>query len=125
MSVRSATRPSLALITSLSKFFFVYGNIWVKTNLICDIRHRRTHEQQQNGEQVSFSEEDLENEEDQLVALEEESPESEHAYLNMPTSTSDIPTPMTSMSTGTNNMNGATMNGTTIGTPHMIAAHNY
>jgi transcription factor STE12 len=96
-----------------------------KKSLICDIRHRRTHEQQQNGEPVSFSEEDLENEEDQLVALEEESPESEHAYLNMPTSTSDIPTPMTSMSTGTNNMNGATMNGTSIGTPHMIAAHNY
>lgn len=93
--------------------------------LTYSIRHRRTHEQQQNGEPVSFSEEDLENEEDQLVALEEESPESEHAYLNMPTSTSDMPTPLTSMSTGTANMNGAAMNGTNIGAPHMIVAQHY
>jgi len=88
-------------------------------------RHRRTHEQQQNGEPVNFSEEDLENDEDQLVALEEESPESEHAFLNMPSTSSDMHTPMTAMSTGTSNMNGASMNGTTIGAPQMVAAHNY
>ena len=123
MSARSATRHSLALITLLSKSFSL-PYYFVKILIYC-IRHRRTHEQQQNGEPVSFSEEDLENEEDQLVALEEESPESEHAYLNMPTSTSDIPTPMTAMSTGTANMNGATMNGTNIGTPHMIVAQHY
>jgi transcription factor STE12 len=89
-------------------------------------RHRRTHEQQQNGEPVSFSEEEVENDEDQLGALEEESPESEHAFLNLPSTASDMPTPMTSMSTGTSNMNGASMNGTTIGTPQMVhAAANY
>lgn len=49
-------------------------------------RHRRIHEQQQNGESVeNFSEEDLEGEQDLhgLGALEEEeSPETENVYLN-------------------------------------------
>jgi hypothetical protein len=48
------------------------------------IRHRRIHEQQQNGESVdNFSEEDLENDHDHLGSLEEESPEAEHAYLHV------------------------------------------
>jgi hypothetical protein len=47
------------------------------------IRHRRIHEQQQNGESIeNFSEEDLEEGQDQLGSLEEESPQSEHAYIN-------------------------------------------
>jgi hypothetical protein len=45
-------------------------------------RHRRIHEQQQNGEAIDgFSDEELEADADHLVSLEEESPESEHAYL--------------------------------------------
>jgi len=51
-------------------------------------QHRRIHEQQQNGETVeNFSEEDLENEHEHLGSLEEESPESEHAYINVNGST--------------------------------------
>src|ERR1700744_5949417 len=45
-------------------------------------RHRRIHEQQQNGEAIdAFSDEELEADQDHLVSLEEESPESEHAFL--------------------------------------------
>ncbi|KAF2841459.1 STE-domain-containing protein [Patellaria atrata CBS 101060] len=59
-------------------------------------QHRRTHEPRPDGEPVgNYSEEDLENDEDQLGSLEEESPESEHAYLpsglSMSTSISDLP----------------------------------
>jgi hypothetical protein len=92
-------------------------------------RHKRTHEQQQNGEPIvdNFSEEDLEGEDGHIIDLEHElhdSPESDHAYLNL-----NIPNtipenyPPTSMSTGTSTMNGANMNGTSI-TP-MISAHHY
>ena len=91
------------------------------------LRHRRTHEQQQNGEVVdSFSEEDLDNEDHHLVSVEEESPESEHAYLsNMPATTADLTAAaMTSMSTG-GNVNGASMNGTSMAPPQMLIAHNY
>ncbi|KIW09570.1 uncharacterized protein PV09_00444 [Verruconis gallopava] len=89
-------------------------------------QHKRTHEQQQNGEPVvdNFSEEDLEADESQLIDLEHDSPESDHGYLNL-NIPSTIPEnyPPSSMSTGTTNMNGATMNGTSI-TP-MISAQNY
>jgi len=91
-------------------------------------RHRRTHEQQQNGEPIGdFSEEDLDNDVDPLASLEEESPISEHAYLassmGMPTSMSDMSPAMT-MNTGTP-VNGPTMNGTSMGPPQMISAQNY
>jgi transcription factor STE12 len=90
-------------------------------------RHRRIHEQQQNGESIdNFSEEDMENEHDHLISLEEEqSPEQEHALLDM---TSNGPVldmgPAMSMNTGTH-MNGASMNGTSMAPPQMIAAHHY
>lgn len=110
------------------------------------VRHKRTHEQQQNGEPiVDFSEEDFENDEHNIGELDQESPESEHAYLSgpmsIPTSLSDLHThsplghthspmghthsPMGSMSTGTNHMNGPSMNGTSMGPPQMVSAHNY
>jgi transcription factor STE12 len=102
-------------------------------------QHRRTHEQSQNGEAIdNFSEEDLENELDNLGALEEESPESEHAYLSagmgMPNNSSAELSPgMTMNSSPGMTMNTATpfngpmMNGTSMsmGPPQMIAAHNY
>ncbi|KAF2422069.1 STE-domain-containing protein [Tothia fuscella] len=95
-------------------------------------QHKRTHEQQQNGEPVidNFSEEDFENDEHNIIDLEQDSPESEHAYLAGPMMTTSLSaesmhTPMGSMSTGGNHMNGATMNGTSMGPPQMVAAHNY
>jgi len=73
-----------------------------------------------------YSEEDFQNEEDQLVSLEEESPDSEHSYLasslSMPSAT------MAEMSGGMNGMH-ALMHGTSMsmggGGGHMIAAQNY
>ncbi|KAF2143028.1 uncharacterized protein K452DRAFT_307908 [Aplosporella prunicola CBS 121167] len=64
-------------------------------------QHRRTHEPRQEGDPLpSFSEEELENDEDGLGALEEESPESLSAAndympsgLSMSTSLADLPTP--------------------------------
>ncbi|KAE9983668.1 hypothetical protein BLS_009661 [Venturia inaequalis] len=98
-------------------------------------QHKRTHEQQQNGEPIidSFSEEDFENDEHNLVELDQDSPESEHAYLpsgmNIPTTMHEMHQggmqTMGSMSTGTNNMNGPQFNGTSMGPPQMVAAHNY
>jgi len=98
-------------------------------------QHKRTHEQQQNGEPIvdSFSEEDFENDEQNIIDLDQESPESEHAYLaggmGIPTSLhemqSGMQTPMGPMSTGTNNMNGPQFNGTSMGPPQMVAAQNY
>jgi transcription factor STE12 len=94
-------------------------------------QHRRTHEQSQNGEAIdNFSEEDLDNDLDNLGALEEESPESEHAYLSvgmgMATNSSAELSPGMTMNTG-NSFNGPMMNGTSMsmGPPQMIAAHNY
>jgi transcription factor STE12 len=93
--------------------------------LTSSFRHKRTHEQQQNGEPIidDFNEEDLEGEDGQLIDLEHESPESDHAYLtmNIPSTIPEHYTP-TSMSTGTH-MNGSSMNGTHI-TP-MLSAHHY
>ncbi|ORY16112.1 transcription factor steA [Clohesyomyces aquaticus] len=80
-------------------------------------QHRRTHEPRQDGEPLSsYDEDDLENEDEQLGSLEEESPESGNDYLgsslNIPASISDIPGPLSM--------------GTTMGPPqHLIAAHNY
>ncbi|KAF2095246.1 STE-domain-containing protein [Rhizodiscina lignyota] len=92
-------------------------------------QHRRTHEQQQNGEPITaFSEEDLEGEDDQLASLEEESPESEHAYLTNMTLATSTPT-MTSASLADMSPHmHAGLHGTsmTMGPPQtMIAAHNY
>jgi len=95
-------------------------------------QHRRIHEQQQNGESIeNFSEEDLENDGDGLVALEEESPESEHAFLatglgglgNSTVSLHDM-SPVMNLNTG-NSVNGPSMNGTSMGPPQMIAAQNF
>jgi transcription factor STE12 len=94
-------------------------------------RHRRTHEQQQNGEPIdSFSEEDLDNDADQLVSLEEESPEpgAEQAYFTSAmghghSNSLDLGPAMGSMNTGT--PVNAAMNGTSMAPPQMIAAHNY
>jgi transcription factor STE12 len=98
--------------------------------LIYHLRHKRTHEQQQNGEPIvdSFSEEDFDVDDQHIVDLEQESPESEHAYLagsmSIPTTISEMQS-MGPMSTGTNNMNGPQFNGTSMGPPQMVAAHNY
>lgn len=92
-------------------------------------RHRRTHEQQQNGEPVSF-EDDMENEGEGLESL-EESPSPEHAYLSTgnhlsishttPTMSHNALANMPSMHTH-NGMNG-TMS---MGQPqHLLAAHNF
>lgn len=96
-------------------------------------QHRRTHEQGQNGELLdSFSEEDLENELDTLGSLEEESPESEHAYLSVGmgmshASQSELSPGMTMTLSNTPSYLGPMMNGTSMsmGPPQMIAAHNY
>ncbi|KAF2669218.1 STE-domain-containing protein [Microthyrium microscopicum] len=92
-------------------------------------QHRRTHEQQQNGEPIdNFSEDELDNEVDALAALEEESPESEHAYLasgmGLPNGSMPDMSPAMTMNTGTP-VNGPSMNGTSMGPPQMIAAQNY
>jgi len=94
-------------------------------------QHRRIHEQQQNGEAIdNFSDEDLENDNDNdpLVSLEEESPESEHAYLSAGlggvSNTMQEMSPALSMNTGTP-VNGPSMNGTSMGPPQMVTAQNY
>jgi transcription factor STE12 len=80
-------------------------------------QHRRTHEPRQDGEPLAgFSDEDLENDDDHLGSLEEESPDSGNDYLtsslNIPSSISDIPGPL--------NM------GASMGPPQqLISAHNY
>ena len=99
------------------------------------LRHKRTHEQQQNGEPIidSFSEEDFENDEHNIVDLEQDSPESEHSYLpggmSIPTTLHEMHQggmqTMGPMSTGTGNMGGPQFNGTSMGPPQMVAAHNY
>jgi len=92
-------------------------------------QHRRTHEQQQNGEPIEdISENELENGEDGLLALDEESPISEHAYLahsglSQNPSLADM-SPAMSMNTGTP-VHAAHMNGTSMGPPQMVAAQNY
>ncbi|OCK84788.1 STE-domain-containing protein [Lepidopterella palustris CBS 459.81] len=81
-------------------------------------QHRRTHEPRQDGEPPlpNFSDEDLENDEDHLGSLEEESPDSGNDYLtsslNIPASISDIPGPLSM--------------GTSMGPPQqLISAQNY
>ncbi|KAF1986033.1 STE-domain-containing protein [Aulographum hederae CBS 113979] len=95
-------------------------------------QHRRTHEQNSNGEPLNFSEEDLEGEDDNLVSLEEESPESEHAYLatnmGMPTSMAEMQS-MNSMH-GMNGGGGLSMNGGSMSMgqqqqQQLVAAQNY
>ena len=79
-----------------------------------------------------MSDEELENENendhDHLISLEEESPESEHAYLSTGLGgvSQAIPdmSPALSMNTGTP-VNGPSMNGTNMGPPQMIIAQNY
>jgi transcription factor STE12 len=111
-------------------------------------RHRRIHEQQQNGEAIdAFSDEELEADADHLVSLEEESPESEHAFLtgaglmsgggggghhshhnslsgvnmNMMQHHGGVGLEMgPAMAAG-----GAGMNGTSMGPPQMVAAQNF
>ncbi|KAF2866619.1 STE like transcription factor-domain-containing protein [Massariosphaeria phaeospora] len=85
-------------------------------------QHRRTHEPRQDGEPLSYDEEDLEGEGEHLDSLGEDSPDSSHDYMSgmvqlpssmgdMPVSIADIPGPM---SMGP------------MGPPHqLIAAHNY
>ncbi|KAI4131136.1 MAG: hypothetical protein LQ347_003102 [Umbilicaria vellea] len=53
-------------------------------------RHRRTHEPRADGELGSYSDEDLENEENDFGALDEDSPPADHSYLSgaMPTASS-------------------------------------
>ncbi|KAI9661614.1 MAG: homeodomain transcription factor ste12 [Bathelium mastoideum] len=81
-------------------------------------RHKRTHEANKDGEPLSsFSEEDLEGDDDQLGSLEEESPQSDQGLLSagmgLPTSLADMPTSL-----------GA-LDGTGLGGSHMIAAQNF
>ena len=45
-------------------------------------RHRRTHEARPDGEVGSYSDEELEIEENEFGAVEEESPQSHHNYLH-------------------------------------------
>lgn len=53
-------------------------------------RHRRTHEPRADGELGSYSDDDLENEENEFGALDEDSPPPDHSYLSgaMPTASS-------------------------------------
>ena len=82
-------------------------------------RHRRTHEPRQDGEPLSFEEDELEGEDEHLGSLGEESPEDsghfiDTANLSIPNSISDIPGPM---SMGLN---------TSMAPPqHLMAAPNY
>ncbi|KAF2747737.1 transcription factor steA [Sporormia fimetaria CBS 119925] len=79
-------------------------------------QHRRTHESRQDGEPLSFDEEELEGEEEQLHSLEEESPDSGNDYLS---SLTHIPTSLPDMS-------GPLSMGTSMAPPQqLIAAHNY
>jgi transcription factor STE12 len=70
----------------------------------------------------------MDNDLDQLASLEEESPISEHAYLasgmGMPVSSMSDMSPAMAMSTGTP-VNGASMNGTSMGPPQMVSTQNY
>lgn len=110
-------------------------------------RHRRIHEQQQNGEAIdAFSDEELENDQDHLVSLEEESPESEHAFLTNAAglmsggsgghhshhnSLSGVGMNMMQHHGGLVEMSpamaagGPGMNGTSMGPPQMVAAQNF
>jgi transcription factor STE12 len=111
-------------------------------------RHRRIHEQQQNGEAIdAFSDEELEADQDHLVSLEEESPESEHAFLtgaaglmsgggggghhSHHNSLSGVNMNMMQHHGGLVEMSpamaagGAGMNGTSMGPPQMVAAQNF
>jgi hypothetical protein len=104
-------------------------------------RHRRTHEQNQNGEPIAnISEDDAEevdfnvDEDAGLGSLEEESPGSEHAYLTssqaqgltLPTTTPTLTSPTlnldapSSMSAGFGGHGGLSM-----GQGQMIAANHY
>ncbi|KAF2004419.1 transcription factor steA [Amniculicola lignicola CBS 123094] len=78
-------------------------------------QHRRTHEPRADGEPLSsFDEDELDNDDENLHSLEEESPESGNDYLlpNIPVSISDIPGPLSM--------------GTSMDQPqHLIAAHHY
>lgn len=47
-------------------------------------RHRRTHEARPDGEMGSYSDEELELEENEFGAVEEESPQTHHTYLRDP-----------------------------------------
>ncbi|KAF2086933.1 STE-domain-containing protein [Saccharata proteae CBS 121410] len=82
-------------------------------------QHRRTHEPRQDGDPIgSYSDEELENDEDQLGSLEEESPGSTNDYmpsgLSISTSLSDLPGSIPGM------------NATSMGPTHqMLAASNY
>lgn len=49
-------------------------------------RHRRTHEARPDGEMGSYSDDELEIEENEFGAVEEESPQSHHTYLRDPMS---------------------------------------
>ncbi|KAI9818559.1 MAG: homeodomain transcription factor ste12 [Pycnora praestabilis] len=77
--------------------------------------HRRTHEPNADGtEQFGYDEDDLENENDQLGSLEEESPPSDHGYL--PTSMAAPYNPMSISSMG--------MHGSAMAAPsQLISAH--
>ncbi|KAI9794700.1 MAG: homeodomain transcription factor ste12 [Candelina submexicana] len=67
-------------------------------------QHRRTHEQrtEDGGQYPNYSEEDLENEEDQLGSLEEDSPPATHNYL--PTLANMGSMPVASIGVGHNGM---------------------
>jgi transcription factor STE12 len=86
--------------------------------LTCNpIRHRRTHEPRQDGEPIpNFSEEELDGDDDNLGSLEEESPESNHGYLdqalNIPSTLADMPSAMNGM-------------GTTMAPQQLVAAQNF
>ena len=63
-------------------------------------RHRRTHEARADGEMGSYSDDDLEIEENEFGAIEEESPQSHSTYLQDPMS-SGLPSSLSNgMSTG-------------------------
>ncbi|KAF2205225.1 STE-domain-containing protein [Delitschia confertaspora ATCC 74209] len=80
-------------------------------------QHRRTHEPRQDGEPLSFDEEELENEEEQLNSLEEESPDSGNDYLS---SALNISTSIGDMSQSLN------MGTTAMGPPQqLVSAHHY
>lgn len=105
-------------------FFFspcsisIAGGLYLPTSGISadqsPFRHRRTHEPRQDGEPLSnFSEEELENDDDQLGPLEEESPGSEHNFLSggfgMGSGMTDLAAPLATMAAPS----------------QLIAAHNY
>jgi len=116
MSVRSATRRSHALTTSLSKLD-VSRSKEQSQKANTTVRHRRTHEQQADGEVLNFTEEDLDNEDEQL-GLDGESPEPEQGYMP---STLSLSTPLTDMPASLGGLGGVHMGPP----PQLISAHNY